>query len=158
MKTTITYALAAVLIVAIGVLVSAGNVTLSIPFNCDAEYQSGDLDFDAAAQAPAADSSGGNCGMFWSNTMYMTLHANADACWTVQCTDFIHQVNSAWTLTSSVNPAPGDCGQYVGWSLTWLITGGTASSPPLKIGVVRSGYADHAGTYISTITIACSEC
>ena len=158
MKTTIAYALTAVLIVTIGIAVTADDVTLNIPFNCDAVYQSGNLDFDADAQAPDADSSGRNCDMFWSDIMYMTLHANANACWSVQCSDFIHQVNSAWTLVSSVNPAPGDCGQYVGWSLNWPMTGGTATSPPLRIGVVRSGYADHAGTYISTITIACIEC
>jgi len=154
-KKTSVYALAAVLIVAIGFAVSAGNVTLSIGFHCDAGYQSGDLDFDAAAQAPGADSSGETCGMFWSHEMFMTLYANANASWTVQCSDFIHKVNTAWTLASSINP--GNCSQLKGWSLTWLTMGGT-SAGSLKVGVARSGYADHAGTYISTITITCGTC
>jgi len=157
-KKTSVYAFAAVLIVAIGFAVSAGNATLSIGFHCDAELLNGDLGFDSDAQAPGANSSEGECGMFWSHEMYMTLHANANAIWSVQCTNFKHQENSLWQLDSSLNESCVQ--QHAGWGMVWLLLQppyGTMVAPGLQIGVERKGYADHAGTYISTITITCIE-
>jgi len=154
-KTTIAYALTAVLIVTIGFAVSASDVTLNIGFNCDAVPTNGDLDFESEAGAPDGDSSSGDCGMFWSHVLTMTIHANANACWYLHSTNFIHTGNSAWTLKAYINKT--NCAPNKDWAMNWSVWSGE-KQVLLQIGVERKGYADHAGTYISTITISCDEC
>ena len=139
----------------LAVTASEADAQLLIYFGCVVGGTSGSLDFTADQQAPGANSTGEvPCGMFWSSGMTFTLYANASSCWLLETTNFIHQVNSAWTLDASIDQ--DDCDRFEEWFLNWNVH--WTKTETLKIGVRRSGYGDRAGTYIAEITILCQVC
>lgn len=155
MKRTAVLVLLAVLLS--GGLALATPVDVEIQFGCTAEVKDGALTFTAAHMAPGADSSGETCGKFWSTWLNFTVYANAGGCITFSTTDFIHQVNSSWTIEAGLD-ATNCLAKSITHGFLWIeMTGGTIVKS-IQIGAKRSGYADHAGTYKATIMFNCSEC
>lgn len=128
------------------------------PFACLIEKPDEDYVFDSVAETPGGNSSLGDCGMFWSNSLDWDLFANTNTCFTLTISKFkMTLAGIDYFLDSALDCVGGSREWWKSWFIWHDLDDGTRTEP-LQVGVERNGFADRAGTYIATIEVLCEAC
>lgn len=131
---------------------------IPVPYLCGIGMPTADYTFAPAAYSPGGDSSGGACGMFWSNVLAWDLYGNADSCFTLTITQFQLQGGGVTdVLDAAFLCNAGSRQWWTSWNL-WHGMDAGHKTENLQVGVERKGYADRAGTYVALIEVACWGC
>ena len=161
------------LLIAWSVYAEQADVDLTLTYHCYAVKKNPTdvFTFPAAASLPASNSSGENCGVYWSDKMAFVVYANGEGCIDFTTNGFVYQIapgvpeNPAIHILSAALDYTS-CNAVYG--VTWGWEGGGTGHPPsmvggklelnIQIGVQRKGYADMAGTYVALINADCWSC